>query len=55
MYEVEHIVVCPECSEEHDTEAVSFVNVEEDLWGRDVLHFLCPVTGQIAKSLVYRR
>ena len=46
-------VICSECSEEHSTESVKVVNVEEDIQGRDVLFFECPVTDQVTKSLVY--
>ena len=48
------IVICPECSEEHTTIEVKFLNVEEDIVGRDVMTFLCPVTQTPAKSPVYR-
>ena len=47
------IVVCTECSEEHSTESIKFLNVEEDIQGRDIMHFECPVTNLEAKSLVY--
>ena len=47
------IVVCTECSEEHSTESIKFLNVEEDIQGRDIMFFVCPVTGLEAKSLVY--
>ena len=46
-------VICSECSEEHLTDDVKVVNVEEDIQGRDVLFFECPVTGEVTKSLVY--
>ena len=47
------IVVCSECSEEHTTTEVKFLNIEEDIQGRDVMYFICPVTNLEAKSLVY--
>jgi len=47
------IVVCTECSEEHSTESIKFLNVEEDIQGRDIMFFVCPVTGLETKSLVY--
>jgi len=47
------IVVCTECSEEHDTESIKFLNVEEDIQGRDIMFFVCPVTNLEARSLVY--
>ena len=47
------IVVCTECSEEHDMESIKFLNVEEDIQGRDIMHFICPITKLEARSLVY--
>jgi len=47
------IVICPECSEEHLTTEVEFLNVEEDIQGRDVMFFVCPITKTPTKSLVY--
>jgi hypothetical protein len=47
------IVVCTECSEEHSTESIKFLNVEEDIQGRDIMFFVCPVTNLEARSLVY--
>jgi hypothetical protein len=49
------IVVCRECSEEHTTEEVEFLNVEEDMQGRDVMFYVCPVTQTQTSSLVYRK
>lgn len=49
------IVLCTECSEEHETSKVEFVNIEEDIQGRDVMHFMCPVTDTETKSLVYKK
>ena len=46
-------VMCSECSEEHSVDDVEAVNIEEDIQGRDVLFFECPVTEQVTKSLVY--
>ena len=47
------IVICTECSEEHDTSEVKFLNIEEDIQGRDIMYFECPVTNLEARSLVY--
>ena len=47
------IVVCTECSEEHSTADIEFSNVEEDIQGRDIMCFICPVTNVETKSLVY--
>ncbi len=49
------IVVCTECSEEHSTEDVEFSNVEEDIQGRDIMHFICPITKMDTRSLVYAK
>lgn len=46
-------VICTECSEEHFVDDIKVENVEEDIQGRDVLFFECPITNQIAKSFVY--
>ena len=49
------VVICPECSEEHLTTEVEFLNIEEDIQGRDVFFFKCPITRQDTKSFVYSR
>lgn len=46
------IVKCRECCGEHNAEKVEFVNVEEDIQGRDIMHFVCPDTGTTTSSLV---
>ena len=54
MYFVrQYKVICTECSDEHSVEDIKVVNVEEDIQGRDVCFFECPVTDQVTKSLVY--
>lgn len=49
------IVICRECGKEHVTMKVEVLNIEEDMQGRDVLHYTCPVTNQPTKSPVYRK
>ena len=49
------IVICSECSEEHLTTEVEFLNVEEDMQGRDVMYYVCPITNTETSSLVYRK
>jgi len=49
------IVKCTECSKNHLTSKVEFLNIEEDMQGRDVMHYTCPITKQPTKSLVYRK
>ena len=46
-------VICNQCSDEHSVEDVRVLDVEEDYMGRDVCFFECPITGQVARSLVY--
>jgi hypothetical protein len=48
-------VICSECDEQHSPDDVEFVNIEEDFQGRDVITFVCPETGNEAKSNVYGR
>ena len=38
------IVKCTRCGEDHTTEEVKPLNVEEDIQGRDIFYFVCPVT-----------
>jgi hypothetical protein len=47
-------VHCPECGEDHNPEEVVFVGIEEDIHGRDLLAYVCPVTGKETKALVTR-
>ena len=49
------IVICTECGENHSTTEVEFLNVEEDIQGRDVMYYTCRITNQPTKSLVYRK
>jgi len=49
------IVLCTECSENHLTGEVEFLNIEEDWQGRDVMYYTCPITQQSTSSLVYRK
>lgn len=51
----ETFVRCPLCNEEHVTEDVEFLNIEEDFEGRDVMTYTCPVVGESAKSFVWGR
>jgi hypothetical protein len=49
------IVRCRSCGEEHDTNSVEFVNIEEDIMGRDKMYFVCPNTSEETDSLVFLR
>ena len=53
--ERQFIVICRECSEEHITNEIEFLNIEEDIQGRDIMHFVCPITKQDTKSPVYAK
>jgi hypothetical protein len=35
-------VRCNQCGETHDEKDVEFVNIEEDMFGADLLTFKCP-------------
>ena len=48
------MVRCTQCNDEHFTEDVEMLNVEEDMQGRDVAFFECPMTGEVTKSLVFQ-
>ena len=48
-------VRCRECGEQHDSTEVEFLNIEEDIEGRDVITFTCPITQKPTCSLVYTR
>lgn len=51
----EMFVRCLECGEEHVAKDVMFVNIEEDIQGRDLLTYVCPVTQKETKAYVLRR
>ena len=46
-------VKCKGCGEDHSSDQVKFLNIEENDLGQDVLYFVCPVTGEETSSLVY--
>lgn len=47
-------VLC-DCGEQHNTEDVKLLNIEEDIQGRDMVTFECPTTKETAKSIVIYR
>ena len=47
------VVFCSECCEEHSTKDVEFLNIEEDIQGRDIMHYICPVTHTPTKAPVF--
>ena len=46
-------VLCNKCCEEHSSTEVETLNIEEDIFGRDIVTFVCPIKCQETKSLVY--
>jgi len=46
-------VKCYKCGEYHGTKEVEFLNIEEDILGRDLVTFICPVVEEETKSLVF--
>jgi len=55
MAESRYKVYCEWCQDWHYVDEVEVLNVEEDIQGRDVMHYTCPITEQPTKSLVYRK
>mgnify|MGYP003132491330 CR=1 FL=1 len=43
-------VSCNDCKRSTDESTVEFVNIEEDIQGRDVLTFVCPYCNTTQKS-----
>lgn len=48
------VVRCKECGEEHTSDEVKSLNIEEDEMGRDIVTFECRVTNRITTSLVFQ-
>lgn len=44
-------VYCDECQEYQDEAKTKFINIEEDIFGRDLLTFECPKCKTEQKSL----
>ena len=44
-------VYCHTCEEWIDESTVEFLNIEEDMYGRDKMTFKCPECGEESKSL----
>jgi len=43
-------VICPTCKNLFNEDDVAFVNIEEDIQGRDVLTFECPICKEPKKA-----
>ena len=54
-YKPKLYVECAACKNQHTTGEVETLDIEEDIQGRDVLTFYCPVTEQQVKSLVFSK
>ncbi len=52
-YDFPVTVVCPKCGQRFDEANVRFVNIEEDIFGRDVITFICPNCKDMVKSNRY--
>lgn len=50
-------VSCVECGEQHSSQddymALCVIGLEEDTFGRDVLTYNCPRTGNVTKAYIY--
>ena len=51
---MKNYVLCRECKEEHTNDEVECIDISEDIQGRDLIQFRCPVTKTITESFVYR-
>ena len=43
-------VTCNHCKTKHDEDIIEFVSIEEDIQGRDVVTFVCPICNKTSKS-----
>lgn len=49
------VVYCPKCGEQHKTQDLEFLGIEESIEGWDVLEYICPETNEEAKAVVRNR
>ncbi|MFA7101328.1 MAG: hypothetical protein WC196_06315 [Bacilli bacterium] len=52
-YQFPTYVKCPKCGTKADEEKVRFVDIAEDVFGRDVVTYICPKCGDMVKSNRY--
>ena len=45
-------VLCPSCGEKHYNDELHATGLEEDIEGRDVIRYVCPVTKTGAQAVV---
>jgi len=48
-------VTCPKCKEESPVESVEYLDIEENMQGKDVLTFVCPHCNEQVKALIWVR
>ena len=46
-------VICKKCGEKHGQGDVKTIDIEEDVQGRDVLIFICPITNLRSSYYIY--
>lgn len=44
--------MCPKCQQRHYSGQIVTENIEEDIYGRDVITYTCPETDEMTKALV---
>lgn len=49
-YQKKITVLCQHCKERHDERKVKFLNIEEDIQGRDRMTFECPTCKKRSTS-----
>ena len=47
-------VQCKSCKDYHYNDKIRVDNVEEDIMGRDVVYFDCPITNNSSSGLVFK-
>ena len=52
FFEKKYYAYCSACHEKHETCDVEFLNIEEDIQGRDIMEFKCPKTDTVQRSNV---
>ena len=45
-------VYCPKCDELIDKHSIKFIDIEEDIQGRDLVTFICKFCDEQSKSFV---
>jgi len=51
--QVNMFVICSGCKNAHSTTELTSIDIEEDISGRDVITFDCPVTGTRESGFVF--